>query len=125
MSIEQIESVVFCPHCRNILSPAKQDNDLVYTCRLCNYVEKAKVKNYRISYMSKETATRDVEDIIAILEDPTLPRIKKKCSESKCKSDTAVYTVEPKSLKKRYYCTVCKKERSPNAEGKALASAIL
>jgi DNA-directed RNA polymerase subunit M/transcription elongation factor TFIIS len=110
MSIEQIESVVFCPHCHNVLSPAKQDNDLVYTCRLCNYVEKAKVKNYRISYMSKETALHDVEDVSAILEDPTLPKIKKKCI--KCKSDVAVYTVEPKSLKKRYYCVACKTEHT-------------
>lgn len=109
MSIEQIESIIFCPHCRNILSPAKQDNDLVYTCRLCNYVEKAKVKNYRISYMSKETAVRSVDNINDILEDPTLPRVKRKCPDAKCKSEIAVYTVEPKTLKKRYYCLECKK----------------
>jgi DNA-directed RNA polymerase subunit M/transcription elongation factor TFIIS len=107
MSIEQVESVVFCPHCRNILSPAKHDNDLVYTCRLCNYVEKAKVKNYRISYMSKETMVREVDNVADIIEDPTLPRIEKKCTASKCKSNVAVYIVEPKSLKKRYYCILC------------------
>ena len=108
MSIEQIESVVFCPHCRNILSPAKQDNDLVYTCRLCNYVEKSQVKNFRISYMSKETTAQNIEDISSILEDPTLPKIKKKCPNAKCKSEVAVYTVDLKSLKKNYYCAHCK-----------------
>jgi DNA-directed RNA polymerase subunit M/transcription elongation factor TFIIS len=107
--VDVIESVIFCPHCQNILSPGKQDNDLIYSCRLCNYVQKSQVKNYRISYISMETTMRE-ESGSNIVLDPTIPRIKKKCPNSKCKSEYAVYIVEPATLKKRYYCTICSKQ---------------
>ena len=103
---EEIESVVFCPHCNNILSPGKQDNDLIYSCRLCNYVEKAKVKNYRISYISTEQRHRVTEKFDNVIVDSTVPRTKKKCS--KCDAEYMLYTVEPQTLGKTYYCEKCK-----------------
>lgn len=107
--VDAIESVIFCPHCQNVLSPGKQDNDLIYSCRLCNYVQKAKVKNYRISYISTENTLREEEKGENVVTDPTIPRIKKKCPHPKCKSEYAVYTVEPHTLKKHFYCIVCTK----------------
>lgn len=100
--VDAIESVVFCPHCQNVLSPGKQDNDLIYSCRLCNYVQKSKVKNYRINYMSMESNTLREEQGSEIVLDPTMPRMKKKCPD--CKSEYAVYSVELYTLKKRFYC---------------------
>ena len=107
--VDVVESVVFCPHCQNILSPGKQDNDLVYSCRLCNYVQKSKVRNYRISYISTETSVREEEKGSDVVTDPTVPRMKKKCTQPKCKSEYAVYMVEPHSLRKRFYCAECSK----------------
>lgn len=108
--VDAIESVVFCPHCQNVLSPGKQDNDLIYSCRLCNFVQKSKVKNYRISYISTETSVREEEKGEYIVSDPTVPRIKKKCPHKGCKSEYSVYIVEPQTLKKRFYCASCSKQ---------------
>jgi len=102
--VDVIESVVFCPHCQNILSPGKQGNDLVYSCRLCNYVEKSKVKNYRINYASTETG-KIYDTGVCQASDFTVPRVKKKCPG--CKSDYAIYLVEPRTLKKTFYCATC------------------
>ena len=105
---DKVKSVVFCPHCHNVLSPGKQDNDLIYSCRLCNYVEKAKVENYRISYISTEQRHRVAEKYENVIVDNTVPRAKKKCPTTGCNANYLIFTVEPQTLRKTYYCEECK-----------------
>ena len=99
----------FCIKCNNTYEYKPKGNDLFKECRVCEFIEKAKLEDYKILSENLVGEKENLDMILGnIITDPTYPTITK---------NGKVYTVyvQPKTLK-RFYVSHTDKKAYENIE---------
>lgn len=107
--------MLFCPNCEFKIYPIEEEDKLYNQCLNCGYKDEFKSTIINKKIYKGKSAQMTVNEFCR--HDVSLPRTdKKKCENSQCESHkkegkdgntTAVFIMDPTSLKLTYICTEC------------------